>query len=115
MQLLGLVPLLVDLFPPKYLILIRKHKLGASLNDEVINCGAKPKLLFLCVSVCKGAKADVVFLIDGSWSIGEDSFHKVRQFVFSIIGAFDVIGPSGMQVWTNFLGNSLALQRERRI
>ncbi|TTT46706.1 Collagen alpha-1(XII) chain [Bagarius yarrelli] len=49
-------------------------------------------------AVCKGAKADVVFLIDGSWSIGEDSFHKVRQFVFSIIGAFDVIGPSGMQV-----------------
>ncbi|XP_058235769.1 collagen alpha-1(XII) chain isoform X2 [Hemibagrus wyckioides] len=49
-------------------------------------------------AVCKGAKADVVFLIDGSWSIGEDSFHKVRQFVFSIMGAFDVIGPSGMQV-----------------
>uniref|UniRef100_A0A3B4BYX3 Collagen alpha-1(XII) chain n=1 Tax=Pygocentrus nattereri TaxID=42514 RepID=A0A3B4BYX3_PYGNA len=49
-------------------------------------------------AVCKGAKADVVFLIDGSWSIGEDSFNKVLQFVFSIIGAFDVIGPSGMQV-----------------
>ncbi|KAM9435215.1 collagen alpha-1(XII) chain isoform 2-T2 [Clarias gariepinus] len=49
-------------------------------------------------AVCKGAKADVVFLIDGSWSIGEDSFHKVRQFVFSIMGAFDVISPSGMQV-----------------
>uniref|UniRef100_A0A8B9L3R5 Collagen alpha-1(XII) chain n=1 Tax=Astyanax mexicanus TaxID=7994 RepID=A0A8B9L3R5_ASTMX len=48
--------------------------------------------------VCKGAKADVVFLIDGSWSIGEDSFHKVLKFVFSIMGAFDVIGPSGMQV-----------------
>ncbi|XP_049340727.1 collagen alpha-1(XII) chain isoform X3 [Astyanax mexicanus] len=49
-------------------------------------------------AVCKGAKADVVFLIDGSWSIGEDSFHKVLKFVFSIMGAFDVIGPSGMQV-----------------
>ncbi|KAF7690441.1 hypothetical protein HF521_012245 [Silurus meridionalis] len=49
-------------------------------------------------AVCKGAKADVVFVIDGSWSIGEDSFHKVRQFIFSIMGAFDVIGPSGMQV-----------------
>ncbi|XP_055740500.1 collagen alpha-1(XII) chain-like isoform X5 [Salvelinus fontinalis] len=49
-------------------------------------------------AVCKGAKADVVFLIDGSWSIGEDSFRKVVQFVFSMIGAFDVIGPTGMQV-----------------
>ncbi|KAL0967290.1 hypothetical protein UPYG_G00250360 [Umbra pygmaea] len=48
--------------------------------------------------VCKGAKADVVFLIDGSWSIGESSFQKVVQFVFNMIGAFDVIGPSGMQV-----------------
>uniref|UniRef100_A0A673I296 Collagen alpha-1(XII) chain n=1 Tax=Sinocyclocheilus rhinocerous TaxID=307959 RepID=A0A673I296_9TELE len=48
--------------------------------------------------VCKGAKADVVFLIDGSWSIGDDSFSKVIQFVFSVVGAFDVIGPSGMQV-----------------
>lgn len=49
-------------------------------------------------SVCKGAKADVVFLIDGSWSIGEESFTKVVHFVSSIIGAFDVVGPSGMQV-----------------
>ncbi|XP_018599207.2 collagen alpha-1(XII) chain isoform X2 [Scleropages formosus] len=49
-------------------------------------------------AVCKGAKADVVFLIDGSWSIGDDNFHKVVQFVFSTIGAFDIIGPTGMQV-----------------
>ncbi|XP_028252836.1 collagen alpha-1(XII) chain isoform X3 [Parambassis ranga] len=49
-------------------------------------------------AVCKGAKADVVFLIDGSWSIGEESFTKVVHFVSSVIGAFDIIGPSGMQV-----------------
>ncbi|XP_053193439.1 collagen alpha-1(XII) chain [Scomber japonicus] len=49
-------------------------------------------------AVCKGAKADVVFLIDGSWSIGEESFLKVVNFVYGMIGAFDVIGPSGMQV-----------------
>uniref|UniRef100_A0A3Q2PFY9 VWFA domain-containing protein n=1 Tax=Fundulus heteroclitus TaxID=8078 RepID=A0A3Q2PFY9_FUNHE len=50
------------------------------------------------ISVCKGAKADVVFVIDGSWSIGEESFTKVVQFVSSIIAAFDIVGPSGMQV-----------------
>lgn len=49
-------------------------------------------------SVCKGAKADLVFVIDGSWSIGEDSFTKVVHFVSGIIGAFDIVGPSGMQV-----------------
>ncbi len=48
--------------------------------------------------VCKGAKADLVFLIDGSWSIGDESFIKVRQFVFSMIGAFDVVNRDGMQV-----------------
>ncbi|XP_039638765.1 collagen alpha-1(XII) chain isoform X1 [Perca fluviatilis] len=49
-------------------------------------------------AVCRGAKADVVFLIDGSWSIGEESFNKVVHFVSGMVAAFDVIGPSGMQV-----------------
>lgn len=57
-----------------------------------------PILTCFLASVCRGAKADVVFLIDGSWSIGEDSFTKVVHFVYGMIGAFDVIGPSGMQV-----------------
>lgn len=55
-------------------------------------------LSFFLASVCKGAKADVVFLIDGSWSIGEESFTKVVHFVSGMIGAFDIVGPSGMQV-----------------
>ncbi|XP_049319312.1 collagen alpha-1(XII) chain isoform X4 [Astyanax mexicanus] len=50
------------------------------------------------LEVCKGAKADLVFLIDGSWSIGDESFSKVLQFVFSMIGAFDVVSHEGMQV-----------------
>ncbi|KAL7379726.1 hypothetical protein ABVT39_004851 [Epinephelus coioides] len=50
------------------------------------------------LDVCKGAKADLVFLIDGSWSIGDESFIKVIQFVKSMTGAFDVISPKGMQV-----------------
>ncbi|MEQ2213277.1 hypothetical protein XENOCAPTIV_012230, partial [Xenoophorus captivus] len=49
-------------------------------------------------AVCKGAKADLVFVIDGSWSIGEQSFTKVVHFVSNVIAAFDIIGPSGMQV-----------------
>ncbi|XP_075058737.1 collagen alpha-1(XII) chain isoform X1 [Mixophyes fleayi] len=48
--------------------------------------------------VCKGAKADIVFLIDSSWSIGDDNYNKVRQFIFNTIGAFDVINPAGIQV-----------------
>uniref|UniRef100_A0A8C4PYS6 Uncharacterized protein n=1 Tax=Eptatretus burgeri TaxID=7764 RepID=A0A8C4PYS6_EPTBU len=48
--------------------------------------------------VCKGAKADLVFLLDGSWSIGDDNFGKVLSFLRRIVGAFDAIGPQGMQV-----------------
>uniref|UniRef100_A0A672RH09 Collagen alpha-1(XII) chain n=1 Tax=Sinocyclocheilus grahami TaxID=75366 RepID=A0A672RH09_SINGR len=57
-----------------------------------------PPTIPAALEVCKGAKADLVFLIDGSWSIGDDSFIKVRQFLFSMIGAFDVINRDGMQV-----------------
>nr|XP_028578625.1 collagen alpha-1(XII) chain isoform X4 [Podarcis muralis] len=48
--------------------------------------------------VCKGAKADIVFLTDASWSIGDDNFHKVLKFVFNTVGAFDLINPAGIQV-----------------
>ena len=61
-------------------------------------CQSWPQFFFFSATVCKGAKADVVFVIDGSWSIGEESFLKMVKFIFSMIGAFDVIGPSGMQV-----------------
>ncbi|KAM4632934.1 collagen alpha-1(XII) chain isoform 2-T3 [Polymixia lowei] len=64
-------------------------------------------------AVCKGAKADVVFLIDGSWSIGEESFSKVVHFVSHMVGAFDVIGPSGMQV--SFVQYSDAAKTEFRL
>ncbi|XP_043922855.1 collagen alpha-1(XIV) chain isoform X2 [Protopterus annectens] len=48
--------------------------------------------------VCKAAKADLVFLVDGSWSIGDDNFHKVIRFLYSTVGALDKIGPDGTQV-----------------
>lgn len=48
----------------------------------------------------------MVFLIDGSWSIGEESFTKVMHFVSSVISAFDVIGPSGMQVRLGVFGRT---------
>ncbi|KAJ8273127.1 hypothetical protein GJAV_G00097750 [Gymnothorax javanicus] len=48
--------------------------------------------------VCKAAKADLVFLVDGSWSIGDDNFHKIIRFLYSTTGALDQIGPDGTQV-----------------
>ncbi|KAM3858555.1 collagen alpha-1(XIV) chain [Diretmus argenteus] len=48
--------------------------------------------------VCKAAKADLVFLVDGSWSIGDESFLKIIGFLYSTTGALDRIGPNGTQV-----------------
>ncbi|KAJ8268333.1 hypothetical protein COCON_G00135050 [Conger conger] len=48
--------------------------------------------------VCKAAKADLVFLVDGSWSIGDENFHKIIRFLYSTTGALDQIGPDGTQV-----------------
>ncbi|XP_062856462.1 collagen alpha-1(XIV) chain [Trichomycterus rosablanca] len=48
--------------------------------------------------VCKAAKADLVFLVDGSWSIGDDNFLKIIRFLYSTAGALDEIGPGGTQV-----------------
>ncbi|XP_053719022.1 collagen alpha-1(XIV) chain-like [Synchiropus splendidus] len=48
--------------------------------------------------VCRAAKADLVFLVDGSWSIGDDNFLKIINFLYSTTGALDQIGPGGTQV-----------------
>ncbi|KAG7235269.1 hypothetical protein INR49_002875 [Caranx melampygus] len=48
--------------------------------------------------VCKEAKADLVFLVDGSWSIGDDNFMKITRFLYSTMGSLDLIGPDGTQV-----------------
>jgi len=48
--------------------------------------------------VCKAAKADLAFLVDGSWSIGDENFNKIISFLYSTVGALDKIGPDGTQV-----------------
>ncbi|XP_063307174.1 collagen alpha-1(XIV) chain isoform X2 [Pelobates fuscus] len=59
---------------------------------------AAPTTIPAAKEVCKNAKADLVFLVDGSWSIGDDNFNKVLRFLYSTAGAFHEIGPEGTQV-----------------
>lgn len=43
------------------------------------------------LSVCtEEAIADIVFLVDGSWSIGAENFEQIRQFLFTLVSSFDV-------------------------
>ncbi|XP_061571220.1 collagen alpha-1(VII) chain-like [Cololabis saira] len=48
--------------------------------------------------VCGKLKADVVFLVDESSSIGVNNFIKIKDFIFRVTTYFPVIGPRGTQV-----------------
>lgn len=54
----------------------------------------------LCVSllVCGRVKADIVFLVDESWSVGTNNFGKLKDLLFRIVTYFPSIGPKGTQV-----------------
>ncbi|XDV14273.1 hypothetical protein PO909_026783, partial [Leuciscus waleckii] len=43
------------------------------------------------------AKADIVLLVDGSWSIGRLNFKIIRAFIGRMVGVFD-IGPDRVQI-----------------
>lgn len=47
---------------------------------------------------CKtAAKADIVLLVDGSWSIGRMNFKTIRNFIARMVSVFD-IGPDKVQI-----------------
>ncbi|KAF4079836.1 hypothetical protein AMELA_G00182860 [Ameiurus melas] len=48
--------------------------------------------------VCGRVKADIVFLVDESWSIGSNNFDKLKDFLFRVVTYFPVIGPQGTQI-----------------
>lgn len=50
-----------------------------------------PLLLTADQFVCRTeAVADIVILVDGSWSIGRLNFRLVRMFLENLVGAFDI-------------------------
>lgn len=55
-------------------------------------------VLFPTDAQCKTtAKADIVLLVDGSWSIGRLNFKTIRTFIARMVGVFD-IGPDKVQI-----------------
>ncbi|XP_057689800.1 collagen alpha-6(VI) chain isoform X1 [Corythoichthys intestinalis] len=49
-------------------------------------------------SVCtQEAVADLVFMVDASWSIGAENFEQIRQFLYTLVNSFDV-GPERVRV-----------------
>ena len=57
------------------------------------------KVSIFCVfSVCGKTKADIVFLVDESSSIGANNFNKIKDFIFRVTTYFPAIGPQDTQV-----------------
>lgn len=71
--------------------------------------------LCVCVSqVCKEAKAELVFLVDGSWSIGDDNFLKITRFLASTVGSLDLIGADGTQVGQMITKDRATITKDHR-
>ncbi|XP_068442301.1 collagen alpha-1(VII) chain [Clinocottus analis] len=50
------------------------------------------------IQVCGKTKADIVFLVDESSSIGANNFIKMKDFIFRVATYFPTIGPQGTQI-----------------
>ncbi|XP_056142177.1 collagen alpha-6(VI) chain [Lampris incognitus] len=49
-------------------------------------------------TVCtEEAIADIVFMVDGSWSIGAENFEQIRQFLNTLVNSFNV-GPEYVRI-----------------
>nr|XP_015207762.1 PREDICTED: collagen alpha-1(VII) chain-like [Lepisosteus oculatus] len=59
--------------------------------------------------ICGKVKADIVFLIDESWSIGANNFVKLKDFLFRIATYFPIIGPKGTQASESLSANIMQL------
>ncbi|CAJ0957886.1 unnamed protein product, partial [Ranitomeya imitator] len=59
---------------------------------------------------CRSAEAaDIVFLVDESWSVGEDNFQIVKDFIRSMISSFqntEVLGKEGIRFGVAVYGDS---------
>lgn len=64
--------------------------------------------LFFSLSACRTVvQADVVFLVDESWSVGQSSFSQVKDFISSIITSFkdSVVGTEGVRFGVTVFGD----------
>ncbi|XP_018421701.1 PREDICTED: collagen alpha-1(VII) chain-like [Nanorana parkeri] len=62
------------------------------------SAAARRTTAFISEPICAKLKADIVFLVDESSSIGPSNFNKVKDFLYRIVSYFPKIGPQGTQV-----------------
>lgn len=64
------------------------------LVDASFHAGMSPRKPFECDS---DAAAEIMLLVDGSWSIGRTNFRRVRDFLEGLVTPFN-IGPEHIQI-----------------
>lgn len=80
------------------MVIMLEHQKSININKTSFNFAGCP------------AKADIVFLLDSSGSVGRHDFQTVRNFVISVVDEFNLapnqtrVGMAGYStdVWTNF-------------
>lgn len=63
---------------------------------------------FLLSSACRTVvQADIVFLVDESWSVGHRDFSRVKDFITAIISSFQdsVVGADGVRFGVTVFGD----------
>ncbi|KAK7880299.1 hypothetical protein WMY93_033067 [Mugilogobius chulae] len=76
--------------------LLRCSHTPSLAHMKLLRCSLAHMKLLRC-SLAHEAVADLVFLVDGSWSIGATNFEQIRQFLSSLVSSFDV-GPKRVRV-----------------
>ncbi|XP_075062053.1 collagen alpha-1(VII) chain-like [Mixophyes fleayi] len=65
---------------------------------------------------CRSAEtADILFLVDESWSVGEDNFQIIKDFIRSMISSFqntEVLGKEGIRFGVAVYGDSTRMSIE---
>ncbi|KAM4676075.1 uncharacterized protein O3C94_008724 [Discoglossus pictus] len=66
--------------------------------------------------VCRSAEtADILFLVDESWSVGEENFLIIKDFIMSMISSFEnthVLGKEGMRFGVALYGDTTRISIE---
>ncbi|RVE56711.1 hypothetical protein OJAV_G00224110 [Oryzias javanicus] len=85
-----------ELFTVKQPLRVTKAKAAAPPTQQKTTMSVKKTAP--TQPVCGRSKADIVFLVDESSSIGVNNFIKMRDFIFRMATYFPVIGPQGTQI-----------------
>ena len=66
------------------------------------------------MSACTSPTADVVFVVDGSGSIGSSNFREVKSFIGSVVDAFDISSTKVRVALIQFSNNAVVEFNLRR-